>query len=458
MDAMGILELVPMSLSIDAVLVDSRLAHKFVMTGAMALRLNTAGRDRGFVMAVGGLNPRFVSPIPLPKLARITIALASGDNPRLTCEAYFAITSNTIQFGARAALYAAAYGFSIQGDVSFDVLAQLLPFHLIADFKASVQLKRGSSNLFKVTVEGSLEGPRPLRVSGKASFEIFWCDFSVRFDKTLFGGEKPPLPPAIDVLAELKRVLSARDSWSTQLPANRQHGVALRKLAAGSGVLVLDPLGNLVVKQQIVPLNTAREIDTFGGSPVTGTRRFTVKAALNGSQQDVNTVRDAFAPAQFFEMSDDEKLSSPSFEDMDAGIVFGSELVVSDPASAIASPFEFETIVIDAQGQSAPRTRTVDYILTSDQLNKQLHLSAIGQAAIRRAGAARFRVERTQPVATVNPLQWLVAKIEDTQAIAAEQPRKASWVEANAMLTELNPSGTKARVWQLVPRFETVGS
>ena len=45
-------------------------------------------------------------------------------------------------------------------------------------------------------------------------------------------------------------------------------------------------------------------------------------------------------------MSDDEKLSSPSFEDMDAGIVFGSEAIVSDGASAIASPFEFETIVI----------------------------------------------------------------------------------------------------------------
>lgn len=458
MDALGILELVPMSVSIDAVLVDSRLAHKFVMTGAMALRLNTSGRERGFVMAVGGLNPRFVSPIPLPKLSRITIALSSGDNPRLTCEAYFAITSNTIQFGARAALYAAAYGFSIHGDVSFDVLAQLLPFHLIADFKASVQLKRGSSNLFKVTVEGSLEGPRPLRVSGKASFEIFWCDFSIRFDKTLVSGEKPPLPPAVDALAELKRALSARDSWSTQLPANRQHGVTLRKLAAGSGAIVLDPLGNLVVKQQVVPLNTAREIDTFGGSPVSGTRRFTVTATLNGSQQDVNTVRDAFAPAQFFSMSDDEKLSSPSFEEMDAGIAFGSEVVVTDAASAIASPFEFETIVIDEEGKSKPRTKKPDYRIESGQLNAQLHLTAISQAALRRAGLARFRIERAEPVATLKPLEWVVAKVEDTKAIAEMPSTSASWVDANAVLRELNASDRKARVWQLVPRFETVSS
>ena len=39
---------------------------------------------------------------PFPQVARITIALAAGNNPRLTCAAYFAITSNTIQFGARA--------------------------------------------------------------------------------------------------------------------------------------------------------------------------------------------------------------------------------------------------------------------------------------------------------------------------------------------------------------------
>ena len=228
----------------------------------------------------------------LPALERITIALASGNNPRLTCEAYFAITSNTIQFGARAQLYAAAFGFSVEGDVGFDVLIQLLPFHFIADFQASVQLKRGSRNLFKVSVSGTLEGPRPLRVSGKASFEIFWCDFSVRFDKTLVEGEKPPLPPAVDVLGELRRALAAPDAWSTQLAQNRS--TACR--CAGSRpapTLVLDPLGQLVVKQQVVPLNTSRDIDTFGGAPVAGARRFKLEASIEGVTQDVNTVQDA---------------------------------------------------------------------------------------------------------------------------------------------------------------------
>jgi hypothetical protein len=286
-------------------------------------------------------------------------------------------------------LYAAAYGFSVEGDVGFDVLVQLLPFHLIADFKASVQLKRGSRNLFKLSVEGSLEGPRPLRISGKASFEIFWCDFTIRFDKTLISGEKPPLPPAVDVLAELLRALTAPDSWSTQLPPNRQHGVTLRKVDS-AGVLVLDPLGNLVVKQQLVPLNTSRDLDTFGGAPVAGARRFNVQARIEGVTQDVNPIQDSFAPAQFFSMTDDQKLASPSFEDMDAGVMFGSDAVVIDEGASLFAPLEFETIIIDEEGR---RTQEIEdrYILIADRLFEQLRFGAVATSVVRRAGSAKFR-------------------------------------------------------------------
>ena len=278
----------------------------------------------------------------LPALDRVAIALCSGDNPRITCEAYFAITSNTLQFGARAQLHAAAHGFSVDGDVGFDVLVQFVPLHFLAEFHASVQLKRGSRNLFKVSLAGELEGPRPLRVSGKASFEIFWCDFSVRFDKTLIDGEKPPLPPAVDVLDELKKALATPQSWTTLGPAHASHGVALRKLAAsGAGsAIVLDPLGRLVVKQQVVPLNTSRDVDSFGGAPVAGDKRFAVKAVLNTQPQAASAVRDQFAPAQFFDMSDDEKLAGPSFEPMDAGLVFGSEAVSFDAAQIVAGTAE----------------------------------------------------------------------------------------------------------------------
>ena len=96
-----------------------------------------------------------------------------------------------MQLGAKLELFARAAGFSIEGRLGFDVLIQFDPFFFLADFHASVQLKRGSHNLFKVKVKGVLSGPRPLHIKGKATFEIFWCDFSVGFDKTLVAGEAP---------------------------------------------------------------------------------------------------------------------------------------------------------------------------------------------------------------------------------------------------------------------------
>ena len=451
MDALGLLNMDRMSVAIDAVLVDSRLAHKFVLTGEMALRASMFPGRRNFVMAVGGFNPRFAPPENFPTLKRITIALASGNNPRLTCESYFAITSNTIQFGARAELYAAAFGFSIEGDIGFDVLIHLLPFHLIADFKASVQLKRGSRNLFKLSVSGTLEGPKPLRISGKASFEIFWCDFTIRFDKTLISGEKPPLPPAIDVSGELRRALSAPDAWSTQIALNRQHGVSLRKIAPGT-MLVLDPLGNLVVKQQIVPLNTARDLDVFGGAPIAGARRFNLQASIEGVAQDVDTVQDSFAPGQFFDMTDDEKLASPSFEEMDAGAILGSDAISIDEGASLFAPLEFETIIIDEQGKATKKDED-RYTLIADRLFEQVRFSAVGIAPIRSIGVARFRNLEKPAAVTMRSQQFVIASTAD--GIVPPTAKPATFAEAQAMLSRLNRGVAGEAVWQVVPVRET---
>ncbi|HKS58237.1 MAG TPA: DUF6603 domain-containing protein [Steroidobacteraceae bacterium] len=453
MDALGLIDMGALNVAVDAVLVDSRLAQKFVLTGEMALRASMLPGRRNFVMAVGGFNPRFAPPENFPTLKRITIALASGNNPRLTCEAYFAITSNTLQFGARAELYAAAFGFSIEGDVGFDVLIHLLPFHLIADFKASVQLKRGSRSLFKLSVSGTLEGPRPLRISGKASFEIFWCDFTIRFDKTLISGDKPPLPPAVDVFGELRRVLTAPDAWSTQIAQNRQHGVSLRKVAAGT-TLVLDPLGNLVVKQTIVPLNTSRDLDTFGGAPIAGARRFNLQASIEGVSQDVNIVQDAFAPGQFFDMTDDEKLASPSFEDMDAGAIFGSDAIVIDESASLFAELDYETIIIDAEGAA---TNEVEdrYPLVPHRLFEQVRFSAVGIAPVRNIGAARFRNWGVAAAVTMRTNQFVVASVID--GIVSPTAKPATFAETQATLTRLNRGVAGDALWQILPMHETAG-
>jgi hypothetical protein len=454
MEAMGVIDFDAGTAAIDAELVDSRLAHKFPITGSAALRAGF-GEGPSFVLSVGGFNPRFAAPTTVPALNRVAIALSSGNNPRLICEAYFAITSNTVQFGAAASLYASAAGFSVEGAIGFDVLVQLMPLHFIADFRAKLQLKRGSHNLFMVSLSGSLEGPRPLRVSGKATFEILWCDFSVKFDTTLVKGERPPLPPAVDVLAQLTQALASPSSWSTQRSATQTHGVALRSLppAAPNAPIVLDPLGRLTVKQQVVPLNTNRDIEIFGGAPIAGARRFTLAAALNGAPLLSDPLRTPFAPAQFFEMSDDEKLAAPSFESMDAGATFGDAHVTFDPAQVIPAPLEYTNIRITLEGSTSTEPAAATpraYTLEAAQLQTLAKSGAAARAPVRRVGRARFRNDRVEGAATFTAARWTIAPTADAPAAPAD-PALRTFSEYQAAVKVANRG--RAR-WQVVPAFE----
>ena len=400
MDAVGVIDFDRGTAELDATLRDSRLLKKFVMTGDMAMRLKWESSPN-FALAVGGLHPAFNPPPNFPKLERIAINLAAGDNPRLRCEAYFAITSNTVQFGARAELYASAAGFSVQGDIGFDVLIRFDPFFFVADFHAQLQLKRGSHNLFKVRLEGSLSGPRPLHIKGKATFEILWWDVTIRIDKTLVEGEKPPLPQPIDVLPLLKEALQNRGNWVGQLPTGRPVAT-LRQSPSATKDILLHPLGSLTVKQTVVPLNF--DISKFGQGAPAGARRFTIGVDLTGHALETHTENDFFARAQFVEMGDDEKLSAPSFESMAAGVRMSSDEFTFSAKSddwIEVNTIEFETSILDEKTNTLRRSESelpkkstapaLLYQLSAQLLAKQARFGAAGNSELRRTGAARYR-------------------------------------------------------------------
>jgi hypothetical protein len=396
MDAVGVLDFDQGTAALDATLYDSRLLKKFVLTGDVAMRLKWEA-SQNFALAVGGLHPAFDPPPNFPKLERIALNLSAGDNPRLRCEAYFALTSNTVQFGARAELYAEAAGFSIQGETGFDVLIQRDPFHFLADFYAQVQLKRKTTNLFKVRVEGALAGPRPLHLKGKATFEILWMDVSIRIDKTLVEGELPPRPEPVDVLAQLKEALGNPGNWTGRLPDGQRPMVSLRAKPGAPTDVLLHPLGTLTVKQGVVPLNL--DISRFGHTTPAGARRFTISSVgPGGENQTTESVEDFFAPAQFFEMSDDEKLSVPSFQSMAAGVSIGSdEFDFTDTPDdwLEVEAIEFDTITVDNE-QDEPRRSGPDdlYKLSPELLGKQALFGAAGTSDLRRTGKAKYRTTR----------------------------------------------------------------
>ena len=177
---------------------------------------------------------------------------------------------------------------------------------------------------------GALEGPLPLRVAGKASFEILWCDFSVRVRHDPRRRRS-------------RRTTSCRSTcspcWWTQLsptPAHWQAQLAGRRRARWSAcaspvrptACSLHPLGTLTVRQNVVPLEPdPRHRPGRAPRHPAATARFTITQAALGDQghDRGDSVRELFAPGQFFDLSDDDELAAPSFESMDAGVTFGAD-------------------------------------------------------------------------------------------------------------------------------------
>lgn len=123
-----------------------------------------------------------------------------------------------------------------------------------------------------------------------------------------------------------------------------------------------------------------------------GPNRFTVTSADPGTSS--TQVTDYFAPAQFFEMSDDEKLSSPSFESRPAGIKFGSEAFSFPPDDLLeTAQIDFETYRMVFEGNKAhlvtEDANGARYTLTDKMFANQYSFGAAGSSKLNRTARAK---------------------------------------------------------------------
>ena len=138
--------------------------------------------------------------------------------------------------------------------------------------------------------------------------------------RLLIGDDRPPPAlPRTDPLAALTAALRDPRNWSAPLPQQSRQLVSFRN-RPGSGDVLVHPLGELGVRQSVLPLGI--ELDLFAGGVPGGERRFTITKAFLGGDPvtDLRIANDQFAAADFIELTDDEKLHRPSFEAMPAGV------------------------------------------------------------------------------------------------------------------------------------------
>jgi hypothetical protein len=82
-------------------------------------------------------------------------------------------------------------------------------------------------------------------------------------------------------------------------------------------------VGTLAISQKVVPLGI--QIDRIGAQRPADARTFTIDAVVLGTdaQGTPEAAEESFAPAQYFDLSDEEKLGSPSFKSFASGIRVG---------------------------------------------------------------------------------------------------------------------------------------
>ena len=409
----GRLDFAKKLLSIDASLFDSKIAG-YTISGDMAVRLSW-GDQPNLVVSLGGLNPHFEPPADFPTLKRLTINLSSGDNPRLTCQSYLALTPNTVQFGARAELYAAAAGFNIKGFVSFDCLIHLLPLSLLADLAADMAFRHGDSVLASVHLEASLSGPSPWHIWGKASLSLWLFDVSVPFDVT-FGESLPLELPPVDPWPLLQAALQDVRNWTSTLPAAALQATTPAAPTNGDGPQTIEPGSGVTLRQKVLPLN--RTITLFGSATPVGPDHYSVDLESvtlnNAALSDVTTVIDQFAAAQFESLSDTEKLSRPSFELMDAGILLGAETV--SVGDAVGTDVDFETVILDLPWQPRGGLR---YLLPLTHQLTMLENGAAAQSSLKGSGLTKFApTPAAASKVRMDNEEYVVANAEDTTLFA----------------------------------------
>lgn len=414
LDVVGVLDFARGEVSVDASLVDSRIAA-FTLSGDMALRAGW-GATKQFALSAGGFHPSFERPTGFPALRRLTIALATSENPRIRLESYLAITANTFQTGARLDLYASVDTFvgtfSVAAWVGFDALFQFAPFRFVVDLFAGIDVAHNGKPVLHAELFASLSGPSPWHATGFVAAQ-FIIKFRIGFELTI--GETAT--EERDVV-RLRQMLAAEivrpESWSATPPGDSARIVSLAGKPEANSTIV-HPLGEVALRQRLLPFGLS--IEVYGTAvPDVGPERFELSALFIGSERVMpSPLSDDFAAAQFLELTDDEKLALPAFQSMQSGGRGATTGGFRTPSNfgVVASEAYVER-VIDAPDGAPPSAREgAAGPLRQEIMVKLADAGAAGRSAVQTSGPERFRGPAL--AVTVEDERWIAA---DTATLA----------------------------------------
>ncbi|WP_052707070.1 DUF6603 domain-containing protein [Streptomyces rubellomurinus] len=281
------------------------------------------GKDAAFVLSAGGFHPRFVRPPGVPALRRLAMDLGGG-GLGLRAEAYLALTSNSLQFGAKLSLDATIAGCGVEGSLGLDALFVWEPsLAFSVHVFASVAVLAFGHRLAGVALDFTLEGPAPWHAFGSGSISVLFWDVSLDFDER-WGAPPAVAPKADEILPLLLAAFARPDVWTAARPPGERSPLRLTDqantaLAKGE---VAHPDATFRVSQKVVPLDTAITRFHRVHIPEQTWRIVPVVGAHDDTPlRPVDRTTEQFVPGEVFELTDEQQLTRQGFEELPSGAV-----------------------------------------------------------------------------------------------------------------------------------------
>ncbi|MFJ8085803.1 DUF6603 domain-containing protein [Streptomyces sp. NPDC096205] len=274
------------------------------------------GPQPQFVLSAGGFHPRYPRPARVPALNRLQVDLAPGNGFGLRMEAYFAVTSNAVMFGGQVQLDATIAGCGVQGWLGLDALFVFDPvFAFAVHVRAGVAVRAFGRRLAGIALDFTLEGPAPWHAFGTGTISVLFWDVELDFDVRWGSPPAVRAKPGRDPLEALRPALAEAKAWAAERPTAERTALvfspeATEKLNKGA---LVHPDATLRITQRVVPLGVP--ISRFERRPVP-VQTWTVKEITFGDAQPADklpSLPEQFVPGEFFELTEEEQLTSPAF-------------------------------------------------------------------------------------------------------------------------------------------------
>lgn len=320
LDVAGVFDFTEAKVEMVAVLRDSFIGPdpalvpdgpRIQISGGMALKATFAGRPE-MILSIGGFHPDYTPPEGFRTPDRVRASLPVGSIANVSLSGYFAIAPGAIMAGGRLDIYARLAGFTAEGWLGFDAIIFTDPFGFDFRTEFGVAISKGRATILSIDVSARVTGPQPIEVWADATFELLGFDKTIDLHLTTGGGraDRPARVSVAPLVADALAKPDALKSGETTVPVT---------LAEGS--TALDPAAALEVSQSVVPLDT--EIEIYQGAPIEGAKQFEISElsfdgqALAPDKQ--SQIEGWFPYNEYFDLTEDEKLARPSFEEMRSG-------------------------------------------------------------------------------------------------------------------------------------------